>query len=127
MNPALITGLFSVGKDLINKWFPDPEEASKREAELSALILNQNLTVFKEKSSIIKEESKSEHFLVAAWRPITMLTFVALIVAHWLGFTSPNLSEAQIMALLDIVKVGLGGYVVGRSVEKGIDSWKKKE
>ena len=54
-----------------------------------------------------------------------MLTFVGLIVAHWLGFTAENLSEGQVLALLGIVKVGLGGYVVGRSVEKGIKTWKQ--
>lgn len=126
MTPVIASGLFEIGKSLINKWFPNPEEASKREAELSMMIINQELEVFKTQAGVISEESKSEHFLVAAWRPITMLVFVALIVAHWLGFTSPNLTEDQIMALLDIVKVGLGGYVVGRSFEKGVKSWKGK-
>ena len=54
-----------------------------------------------------------------------MLTFVGLIVAHWLGFTPDNLPSEQVMALLDIVKIGLGGYVVGRSAEKVATVWKQ--
>jgi len=31
---------------------------------------------------------------------------------------APNLTEAEYLALWDIVELGLGGYVVGRSAEK---------
>ena len=47
-----------------------------------------------------------------------MLTFVALIVARWLGWSAPNLAEAVALKLWDIVEIGLGGYVIGRSAEK---------
>ena len=47
-----------------------------------------------------------------------MLTFVALIVARWFGWAAPNLSEAEYLKLWDIVQLGLGGYVIGRSAEK---------
>lgn len=126
MSPSIITGLFGIGKSLINKWFPDPEEASKRELELSTMIYSGELEKLGIVSSIIKAEANSEHWLTANWRPITMLTFVALIVAHWLGFTAENLGDEEVLSLLDIVKVGLGGYVLGRSGEKIVKEWKKK-
>jgi len=47
-----------------------------------------------------------------------MLVFVALIVARWLGWSAPNLGEAEVLKLWDIVEIGLGGYVIGRSAEK---------
>ena len=47
-----------------------------------------------------------------------MLVFTGLIVARWFGWSAPNLSEAEYIKLWDIVELGLGGYVVGRSVEK---------
>jgi hypothetical protein len=47
-----------------------------------------------------------------------MLTFTALIVARWLGFSAPGISDAEVLKLWDIVQLGLGGYVMGRSVEK---------
>ncbi len=51
-----------------------------------------------------------------------MLTFVGLIVARWLGFAAPNLSEAEALKLWGIIEIGLGGYVVGRLAEKIIPS-----
>ena len=47
-----------------------------------------------------------------------MLVFVGLIVARWLGWSAPNLGEAEVLKLWDIVEIGLGGYVIGRSAEK---------
>jgi len=41
-----------------------------------------------------------------------------LIVARWLGWSAPNLGEAEVLKLWDIVEIGLGGYVIGRSAEK---------
>ena len=64
--------------------------------------------------AIVSAEAKSEHFLVAAWRPITMLTFLALAVGDSLGFLATPLRD-EAWALLQL---GLGGYVVGRSGEK---------
>ncbi|HOC00771.1 MAG TPA: hypothetical protein PKM43_18735 [Verrucomicrobiota bacterium] len=37
-----------------------------------------------------------------------MLTFVSLIVARWLGWSAPNLSQAEALKLWDIVEVGRG-------------------
>jgi len=54
-----------------------------------------------------------------------MLVFVGLVVAHWLGFTAPNISEQTVSDLLAIVQVGLGGYVIGRSGEKIVKEWKR--
>jgi hypothetical protein len=69
-------------------------------------------------ASIVRTEAASAHWLAANWRPITMLTFVALIVARWMGYSAPGLTEAEVLKLWDIVQLGLGGYVIGRSVEK---------
>ena len=55
------------------------------------------------------------------WRPITMLTFLVLVVCDSFGWlTNPLAPEAW-----TLLQIGLGGYVVGRSMEKGIERWKK--
>lgn len=132
MSPVVITGLFEIGKGLINKWFPDPEEASKREAELSMMLVNQELEVFKTQAHVISTESRSEHFLVSAWRPITMLVFVFIIANNYILYPYLSLffGEAPKLEIppdmWDLLKIGLGGYVVGRSGEKAVKAWKDK-
>ena len=35
-----------------------------------------------------------------------------------LGWSAPGISEAEALKLWNIVEIGLGGYVIGRSAEK---------
>lgn len=66
-------------------------------------------------ASIVKAEAESTHVLTSIWRPVTMLTFVAIIVLAQFGI-GPAVPD-QMWPLL---KLGLGGYVIGRSAEKVI-------
>jgi len=93
-----------------------PKEKAQA-AALSQLLEHQH-EIEQAAGQIIKTEAASSHWLAANWRPLTMLTFTGLIVARWFGFAAPELSDAEYLALWDIVELGLGGYVVGRSVEK---------
>ncbi|MEX2964725.1 3TM-type holin [Microbulbifer sp. TYP-18] len=119
---SAISGL--IGK-AIDKAFPDKSEANRLKAEIDRQLIAMELKELESATSVITAEAGGESWLQRCWRPIAMLTFVSLVVAHWLGWTAPNLSEEQTLALLEIVKIGLGGYVVGRSAEKAIKTWKQ--
>ena len=121
----ILSGLMDLGSQLFSNLFPDPKEAEKAQLKFMALIQSGKLKELEEAASVIKAEANSESWLTRTWRPITMLTFVALVAAHWLGFTAPNITPEEIAALLDIVKIGLGGYMVSRGAEKSIKEWKK--
>lgn len=107
---------------IIGSLFPDPVEKSKAEAEVMKQLLASQGEFEKATAEIIKTEAASEHWLAANWRPLTMLTFVILIVARWFGMAAPNLSESEYIKLWSIVELGLGGYVIGRSAEKIVPS-----
>ena len=68
-------------------------------------------------SNIIVAEAKSQHALTSMWRPITMLTFLVMIVLAQLGLTGPVPEP-----MWPLLKLGLGGYVIGRSFEKTVPS-----
>ena len=61
-------------------------------------------------------------FLKTTWRPITMLIFVGLIAARWLGLAVDNIPLELEMKLMSIVQLAIGGYVIGRSGEKIVAS-----
>jgi hypothetical protein len=101
--------------------FPNPEHELKRlelQQALQAAVLERTAEIEKAAAEVVKTETQGQSWLQRTWRPITMLTFVALIVARWLGWSAPNLAEAEALKLWDIVEIGLGGYVIGRSAEK---------
>ena len=120
--------------NIIDQTVEDKDLANKIKSQVQLTILSKEYeNIEKEleaKRDIIVSETKSESWLTRNWRPITMLIFVGLITADWLGFTAPNLTPELKMKLFDIIQIGLGGYVVGRTVEKVAPSIKdifKKE
>ena len=118
MIQALIPALAPVLGKVIGNLFPDPEQKARAEAEMMKALLAHQAEIEGAAAKIIQTEAASQHWLAANWRPLTMIVFVSLIVARWFGWAAPNLSEAEYVKLWSIVEFGLGGYVVGRSVEK---------
>lgn len=118
MIQALVPALAPIIGQIVGNLFPDPTEKAKAEAEAMRQLLAHQGEIETAAAKIIQTEAASTHWLAANWRPLTMLVFVGLIVARWFGWAAPGLQEAEYLKLWSIVEFGLGGYVVGRSVEK---------
>jgi len=63
---------------------------------------------------LIAAEAGGRSWLQRNWRPITMLSFLGLVIADSCGVLMFRLSESA----WTLLQIGLGGYVVGRSAEK---------
>lgn len=113
-----VTAALDVGGKLIDRLWPDPTQKAQAQVALLEMAQKGELAEMTTRGEIVKTEAGSEHWLAACWRPILMLTFGALIVARWLGWSAPGISEAEVLKLWSIVELGLGGYVIGRSAEK---------
>lgn len=98
----------------------DEEEAQVRAAvfqvqtNFATALLDYEKQLLESQRSIIVAEAQGGSWLQRSWRPITMLTFLALVVGDSFGWlVNPLAPEAW-----TLLQLGLGGYVVGRSVEK---------
>lgn len=84
------------------------------QATAYAQALDYEKSQLQAKADIIKAEAQGQSWLQRSWRPITMLTFLLLVVLDSFGLlASPLADEAW-----QLLQIGLGGYVVGRSLEK---------
>ena len=117
-----LLSLIPVIGDVLDKVIPDPVAQAEAKVKLMELAQKGEFAEMNARADIIKAEASSESWLAQSWRPIMMLTFGALIVARWLGYAAPGISQEEILKLWDIVELGLGGYVIGRSVEKIVPS-----
>ena len=70
-----------------------------------------------------KKNTEQAHWLTRLWRPITMLSFVLIILLHSFGWLAIKEIDPKMWTL---IQIGLGGYVVGRSAEKIVDKVKDK-
>ena len=118
---SLLSFLPIIG-DVLDKVIPDPVAQADAKVKLMELAQKGEFAEMNARADIIKAEAASESWLAQSWRPIMMLTFGALIVARWLGYAAPGISQEEILKLWSIVELGLGGYVVGRTVEKIVPS-----
>lgn len=125
MIATLIPAIAGIIGRVVERAVPDKAEAERLKAELTMQVLSMNHEELKSATSVILAEAQGESWLQRNWRPLTALTFTGLVVAHWLGFTAPNLTQETITGLLNIIQVMIGGYVLGRSGEKIVKEWKK--
>ena len=121
----LLGALLPTVTKIVEKAVPDRDLAKKIEADIQKELLTNQQSEFNAAAKIILAEAQGS-WIKGNWRPVTMLVFVGLICAHWLGFTPDNLSEAEVLELMDLVQIGLGGYVLGRSAEKVSENIKLK-
>jgi len=92
----------------------DPQAAVKIR-EIEAQLEQTRLEV---RGQAVQAEASGESWLQRNWRPLTMVWFSFLVGAYWFGYTPENLSEEAVLSLFGLIKLGLGGYVIGRSAEK---------
>lgn len=118
---SLISGIFEPATKLIDDLHTSDEERLKIKAQMFELQMKAAMQaqdyeaeLLKAKTTIITAEAQGDSWLQKSWRPITMLVFLALVVADSFGWlASPLAKEAW-----TLLQIGLGGYVVGRSAEK---------
>lgn len=133
----LLTGGFSsvIGSigDVLGRFIASPEEKMKAQLELTKiateyqtqlLLADKDLAV--QQASVVVAEAKSESWLARNWRPITMLTFVAIVVWNYIvvgtiGAFVPRVHTVPIPTdMWELLKLGIGGYIGARTLEKTV-------
>ncbi len=92
-------------------------EKSSAKAQLTEIVLSSLNRITEAQADVLKTEL-SGNWLQRSWRPILMLTFAALLVVRWTGISDHVIPVELELELMGIIKIGLGGYVIGRSAEK---------
>ena len=124
---------FSVIGDLAGKivdLFPNPADklkAQELQAQMQSAILDAQTKFAQAQSSVLVAEAQSQSWLARNWRPMAMVNCFLLIdvriIGAIFGVTFNGVSADEWMKLWTLVTVGLGGYIVGRSGEKMMNSY----
>lgn len=112
--------LISPISKVIDKFTSDKERLEGQrallqlEVQLSERMLQYETGLMDARSKAIAAEAAGKGWLQSNWRPLTMITFLVLVVLDSLDMLPNRLSEHA----WDLLELGLGGYVIGRSLEK---------
>ena len=127
---------------LVDKAVLDKDEAARIKAELTRLAYTQEhdefMKIVEEQASIIRSEAQGEGAAQRNWRPHLMYLIMGLLVFNGALVPLVNVLFSVQLPVLEawkaipqdmwsLLQIGMGGYIVGRTVEKGIDKWKGNE
>jgi hypothetical protein len=118
---SFISNIFEPAVKLIDEIHTSDEEKLQLQAQIKAVenellakVIDYESKLLESKTAIITAEATGQSWMQCNWRPITMLTFLALVVLNSFGLlVTPLANEAW-----TLLQIGLGGYVAGRSAEK---------
>lgn len=117
----LMKGLF----DLIDQAVEDKDEAARLKTKLQTMVLEGQMKEIEAAAQIIVAEAQGDSWLQRSWRPLLMCLFGLIVANNYLVVPLFGTPAAEIPSdMWDLLKLGVGGYVIGRSVEKGVRVWK---
>ena len=103
-----ISGIVDSVSELVGQLTLPARERKELEAGLLKLIQEWERELTRARASVVRDEVKG-NWLQRSWRPLVMLVFGTFTSLQILADTS---------RFWDLLEIGLGGYVVGRSGEK---------
>jgi hypothetical protein len=125
----LLGGIGTLAKDIRSAITGDISPEKK--AEINTKLLELEAASASVQAKVIMAEAGGTG-LKSMWRPITMLVFVYIIAHNYIFapiiqmFYPPMIVLEVPTDLWNLLKIGLGGYIVGRSGEKIIGNWTRK-
>jgi len=131
---TLVTGLAAPITNLVSEFIEDPDKKNEIEGKLQTLLATNAAQIEQKAADIIIAEAKGESWLQRNWRPLTMVFF--LFIVFWnavivpvlwaFGIPLPTLEAMSAVPeqVWNIIMLGLGGYIAGRSGEKMVKTWK---
>jgi hypothetical protein len=102
----------------LDNLFTSKEEKMKAEAVIKQILMEKQLELQRMQTEVIVTEAKG-NLLQRSWRPLLMLSFGFIVI--YVKFIGPlfglRIPELE-LEFWELLKIGIGGYVVGRSAEK---------
>lgn len=115
---------------VLDKFFTDKDQAAQLKHAVTMAIIEKESSLQEQAGRIIEAEANSMHWVTSTWRPALMYTIILIIAnnflfAPYIGiFFNIDLMLSLPSELWNLLTVGVGGYVVGRSAEKVAETWR---
>ncbi|WP_425888212.1 3TM-type holin [Aeromonas caviae] len=122
---SVLETVSNVVSGTVGKFIEDKDKAKELETALTAQLTTSVVELMGREldaqKSVIVAEAQGESWLQRNWRPIIMMALSTMVCIYWMGWTHQELDQPVILKILDIVQIGLGGYIGGRTAEKLAD------
>ena len=110
---GVFSNVFQEIGDVINGLSVSAKEKQQIQADIIALLYRHESELTRGRLEVVDREAQG-NWLQRSWRPIVMLVFSSVVL---LGIFTPLPLPDNGSRFWDLLEIGLGGYVVGRSFE----------
>jgi hypothetical protein len=110
--------------DVVDKAVQDKDQAARLKAELQQQLIGEAGKRLQSRMQVILAEANGRSWLQRNWRPLLMVTITAIVANNYLlapylgAMFGTGLQLPLPERLWDLMTIGVGGYVTGRSGEK---------
>ena len=124
--------LVKIALGVVDKSVADKDLKQKLKSEITNQLLDNTNKELQSAASIIQAEASSVHWLTATWRPALMWICIIVIFNNFILMPFANLIFGSSVELpipdpmWNLLTIGVGGYIVGRSGEKIATNWKSQ-
>ena len=124
--------LVKIALGVVDKSAADKDLKQKLKSEITNQLLDNTNKELQSAASIIQAEASSVHWLTATWRPALMWICIIVIFNNFILMPFANLIFGSSVELSipdpmwNLLTIGVGGYIVGRSGEKIATNWKSQ-
>lgn len=122
---GIIERIIGPVSNLLGEYIEDADKRAELETRLRLALLTQERDFVNAARDVVVAEAGGESWLQRNWRPVIMLIFGAILANNYIVVPWLQAFGIETVAVLEIpdgmwglLSVGLGGYVIGRTIEK---------
>lgn len=125
----ILQGILSAAGSAAGKFFDNKAKQAEFMVELQRTLMEYVSSNEQARASLIMGEIQGESWLQRNWRPVLMLSIVSIVVNNYILtpyialFFSVNVALDLPEKLWNLMMIGVGGYIPGRSLEKAVKTY----
>lgn len=117
-----ISETISAAGGVVDKLTTSDQERMQAKEELTGIVTEFAKSITESQAEVLKAEI-SGNWLQRSWRPIIMLAFGFIVIYRYFVAPTFGMPMAELPEnFWNLLEIGMGGYVIGRSVEKITES-----
>lgn len=126
-----ITAIIAAISGVLEKIIPDPDKRIEAETQIQKALMESQAAIYDAMKSVMVADAASEGWMTRNARPIVvfwclgMITWVVISPMFGLQTSTINAIKAVPSDLWNLVMVGIGGYILAKSVTDGMKALRK--
>lgn len=126
-----ITAIIAAISGVLTKIIPDPDKRLEAQTQIQEALLASQSAIYDAMKTVMAADAASEGWATRNARPIVVFWCLGMItwivISPMFGLQSATISAIKAVPsdLWNLVSIGIGGYILGKTITDGVKAFKK--